>query len=64
MKPIRYEPFNILKNIGNNSFGLYIPPYMKMYAFVNVENLRLYEPHFIDDQGENFQILSIEDFPP
>jgi hypothetical protein len=37
---------------------------MQMYAFVNVENLRLYEPPLIDDQGENVQIPSIDDFLP
>jgi hypothetical protein len=37
---------------------------MKMYAVVNVENLRLYEPPLIDDQGEHVQIPSIYDFFP
>jgi hypothetical protein len=44
LKPIRYGPFKILENIGNNAFHLDLPPYMQMYAVVNVENLRLYEP--------------------
>ena len=35
---------------------------MQIYAIVNVENLRLYEPPLIEDQGENVQIPSIEDF--
>ena len=37
---------------------------MQMYAIVNVENLKLYEPLLIDDQGEHVQIPSIDDFPP
>jgi hypothetical protein len=37
---------------------------MQMYAVVNVENLRLYEPPLIDDQGEHVQIPSIDDFSP
>jgi hypothetical protein len=41
LKPIRYGPFKILEK------------YMQMYAVVNVENLRLYEPPLIDDQGEH-----------
>ena len=49
MKPIRYGPFNILEKIGNNAFRLDFPPYMQMYAVVNVENLRLYESPLIDD---------------
>jgi hypothetical protein len=35
-----------------------------MYAVVNVENLKLYEPLLIDDQGEHVQIPSIDDFSP
>jgi hypothetical protein len=35
---------------------------MKMYAVVNVENLKLYEPPLIDDQGEHVQIPSIDYF--
>jgi hypothetical protein len=52
-KPIRYGPFKILDKIGNNAFRLDLPPYMQMYAVVNVENLKLYEPPLIDDQGEH-----------
>jgi hypothetical protein len=52
LKPIQYGPFNILDKIGNNVFRLDLPPYMQMYAVVNVENLKLYEPTLIDDQGE------------
>jgi hypothetical protein len=62
LKPIRYGPFNILENIGNNAFCLDFSSYMQMYAIVNVENLRLYEPPLIDDQGEHVQIPSIDDF--
>ena len=61
LKPIRYGPFKILEKIGNNVFRLDLPPYMQMYAVVNVENLTLYEPHLIDDQGEHVQIPSIDD---
>ena len=35
-----------------------------MYSIVNVENLRLYEPPLIDDQGIYVQIPSIEYFLP
>jgi hypothetical protein len=41
-----------------------LPPYMQMYAVVNVENLRLYEPPLIDDKGEHVHIPSIDDFSP
>jgi hypothetical protein len=64
MKPIRYGPFKILEKIGNNAFRLDLPPYMQMYAVVNVNNLRFYEPPLIDYQGEHVQIPSIDDFSP
>ena len=64
LKPIRNGPFEILEKIGNNAFRLNLPPYVQMYAVVNVENLRLYEPPLIDDQGEHVQIPSIDDFSP
>jgi hypothetical protein len=36
LKPIRYGPFKILDKIDNNAFCLDLPPYMQMYAVVNV----------------------------
>ena len=62
LKPICYGPFQILENIGNNAFKLDLPSYMQIYFVVNVENLRLYEPTLIEDQGESVQIPSIEYF--
>jgi len=56
IKPIRYGPFKILENIGNNAFQLDFLPYMKIYSVVNVENLRLYEPPMIDVDEENVQL--------
>lgn len=64
IKSIRYGPFIILEKNGNNAFRLDFPSYMQIYIVVNVENLRLYEPPLIEDQGENIQIPSIEDFSP
>ena len=37
---------------------------MKIYSVVNVENLRLYEPPLIEDQGEQVQIPYTEYFSP
>ena len=50
LKPIRYGPFTILYQVGNNASLLIFPPYMQMYSIVNVENLKLYEPPMIVDQ--------------
>ena len=50
-----------MENIGNNAFKLDLPSYMEIYSIVDVENLRFYEPPFIEYQGENVQIQSTKD---
>ena len=40
-KPIRYAPFTILDKIGTNTFRLDLPPYMQIYAVVNIEYLHV-----------------------
>ena len=50
LRPIRYGPFTILDQVGNNSFWLYFPPYIPMYSILNVEKLKLYDPPMIVDQ--------------
>ena len=62
LKPIRYGPFKILKQVGNNAFQLDLPSYMQMYSVVNVENLHLYETPLIYDYESDIQLPSIEDF--
>ena len=64
LKPIRYGPFNMIKKFVNNAFQLDLPSYMQIYSVVNVENLCLYEPPLIDDQGSDVQLPYIEDFSP
>ena len=64
LKPIHYGPFKILENTGNNAFKLDFPSYMQIHSIVDVENLRLFEPPLIDDQGENVHLPSIDDFSP
>ena len=62
LKPIHYGPFKIIKQVGNNAFQLDLPSYMQMYSIFNVENLHLYEPPSIVDQGSDIQLPSIEYF--
>ena len=62
LKPIRYDPFTVLDQVGNNDFRLDLPPYMKMYSIFNVENLKLYEPPMIVDQDVQVQVPSINEF--
>ena len=64
LKPIRYGPLNIIKKVGNNAFQIDFPSYMQMYSVVNVENLCLYDPPLIDNQGSDVQLHSIEYFSP
>ena len=64
LKPICYGPFKFMRNVGNNAFQLGLPSYMKMYSVFNVENLCLYDPSLIDDQGSDVELLSIEYFSP
>ena len=40
---LRYGPFEILENVGDNSYWLSLPWYMCIYSVVNVDNLKLYE---------------------
>lgn len=57
MKPLRYGPFRILDQIGNNAFRLDLPPYLGMYSVINAEYLKLFEPPLLDDDGDDTMIL-------
>jgi hypothetical protein len=37
---------------------------MEMYSFVNVDNLKLYEPPMIIDEDEIIQVPPVDDFSP
>lgn len=65
LNPFRYGPFKIMQQEGENAFWLDLPPYMGIYSVVNLENLKLFEPSMIDEDGEEGMILlSIENFLP
>ncbi|CAL2237234.1 unnamed protein product [Prunus armeniaca] len=62
LKPIRYGPFKIIKQIGDNAFQLELPPYMHMYSVINAENLKLFEPSLLDDDpDEDIRLPSVDD---
>ncbi|CAL2256728.1 unnamed protein product [Prunus armeniaca] len=62
LKPIRYGPIKIIKQIGDNAFQLELPPYMHMYSVINVENLKLFEPSLLDDDPEeDTRLPSVDD---
>jgi len=63
LKPLRYGPFKIIDQVGDNDFRLDLPPYMQIYSVVNVENLKLYEPALVaEDTG--VILPSVEDLAP
>lgn len=47
LKLIRYGLFTIIEQVGDNAFLLNLPPYIKIYSIVNVENLKLYKQHWL-----------------
>jgi hypothetical protein len=52
-----------LEKVGDNSYRFNIPPYMRIYLVVNVENIQLYETIMLDQEEEQF-LPSIEDVAP
>lgn len=60
MKPIRYGPFTIIGQVGDNAFQLDLPPYMQIYSVINVENLKLYELALVAKDTEVI-LPSVED---
>jgi hypothetical protein len=62
INPICYGPFTILEKSGTNDFRLDLPPYMQIYSVVNVENLKLFKPPMMMDQGEEVSIPLVDEF--
>jgi hypothetical protein len=48
IKALRYEPFEVLEKVGDNSYILILAPYICIYSIFNVENLKFYEPSMLD----------------
>ena len=57
LKPLRYGPFRILQQIGDNALKLDLPPYLGMYSVINAEYLKLFEPPLLDDDGDDKVVL-------
>ncbi|KAI5350963.1 hypothetical protein L3X38_003854 [Prunus dulcis] len=61
LKTIRYGPFKIIKQIGDNAFQLVLPPYMHIYSVINAQNLKLFEPSLLDnDPNEDTRLPSVD----
>jgi hypothetical protein len=51
-KALRYGPFEAVEKVGDNTYRLNLPPYMRIYLVVNVENLKLYDPSILHQEEE------------
>jgi hypothetical protein len=45
---LRYGPYTITKVVGENAFGLSIPPFLGFHPMFNVDRLRPYFPPLLD----------------
>ena len=52
IKPLRYGPYLITENLGDNTFRLELPPYMGLHPVFNVDKLKLFEPSLLDEIEE------------
>ena len=48
LRPLRYGPYNITKEVGDNAFELSIPPFLGLHPVFNVDLLRPYFPPLLD----------------
>ena len=48
LRPLRYGPYTITKDVGDNAFALNIPPFLGMHPVSNVAILRPYFPPLLD----------------
>ena len=62
MKPLRYGPYSILKQIGENSFQLDIPAWLGLHPIFNVDLLRPYPAPLLEQN--DLQIAEPEDIHP
>jgi len=47
--PIRYGPYTILDNIGENTYRLDLPPQLGIHNVINVNHLKLFEPPLLEE---------------
>jgi hypothetical protein len=52
IKALWYGSFEVLENVGDNSYIINLPPYIFIYSVVNVKNMKLYEPSMLDQENE------------
>ena len=58
--PLRYGPYTITKDTGDNAFELSIPPFLGLHPMFNVDHLRPYFPPLLDTSDVAEQLTPIE----
>jgi hypothetical protein len=51
-KPVRHEPFHIIKHVNENAFKLIFHPYMRISSMVNVKYLKSFYPFMLNIKEE------------
>lgn len=52
IKPLRYGPYLITKQLGSNDFHLDLPSYMGLHPVFNANKLKIYDPPLLDEIEE------------
>ena len=60
LRPLRYGPYNITKEVGDNAFELSIPPFLGLHPVFNVDLLRPYFPPLLDTSEVAEQLTPTE----
>ena len=60
LRPLRYGPYTITKDVGNNAFKLSIPPFLGLHRVFNVDCLRPYFPPLLDTSDIAEQLTPTE----
>ena len=62
MKSLRYGPYNILKQIGENAFQLDVPACLGLHPVFNVDLIRPYHAPLLEHN--DLQTTELEDIHP
>jgi hypothetical protein len=64
LMPLRYGPFEIIKQVNENAFGMKLPPCIQINLVLNVEYLNFFEPSMLDEEEENHVLPTVENLAP
>ena len=60
LRPLRYGPYTITKDMGDNAFGINIPPFLGLHLVLHVDHLRPYFPPLLDTSNIAEQLTPTE----